>query len=113
MPARKLAHRDSRVSPQTWLLQHQAEETTRQTRALRDEIKANLDIISTLRIHLENLSEIRKEMKELRYALTRTTNTTTRAMQFMLRLLDDPDAKDHANAMMRDYFYTRPERKKE
>lgn len=60
--------------------------------------KAQTGIVST--------AALQKQVQELHSALVKTQRGTTAALAFMLELLGDKDASEHARAIVKDFLNT-------
>lgn len=55
------------------------------------------------------IKSLEDQLVKLTNAVSLLSAQVLRSHQFILQLLDDPEAQHHAKAMMKDYFNTRPE----
>jgi hypothetical protein len=65
---------------------------------------ANVAIVLTKVHNMQlELQESRKELRELQ-------DNYKAALQLILKLIEDPESRHHASAVVRDHFNTRPEK---
>lgn len=78
--------------------------------------KAKLDIVirntcANVSIVLTKVHNLQVEVSQLRAELCNTQTTLHTATQVLLRLIADPDVKEHAEAVIRDHFNQRDQNK--